>query len=296
MFSTDIQQFLDRAGKLTFGILATNGEPPEMQVRVGGSGIFISPFLGITARHVSRDFYALDASGDPGFHDGMRQAAHAPALFQVLEPGNPASPKALWHGGRSWNFLHTDMCLFQVSAEDATSDLIQYTWPTRFYELALIPPPVGTIVHALGYPGAEVAVRGAALHIDAKIEFREGVVTDIYSPYRDRSMLNFPCFAIQIAAGGGFSGGPVFWRDKLCGIVSAALQTDSAPDDGEPPITYAASLWPLLTTNVDLGLGKSEVIVEYLDRGTLRSSDWPHLRGRVVRKNDERGEYLDLLS
>jgi hypothetical protein len=295
MLGGEIQRFLERAGRLTFGIWATSGKPPDMRVRVGGSGIFISPFLGITARHVSRDFYALDPRGDPGIFEGMRPAAHAPAVFQALEPGNPDSPKALWHGDRSWDFAHADLCIFQVSSENRTSDAIQYNWPTRFYDLALLPPPVGTVVHALGYPGADVTPHGDSLHIDTKIEFREGVVIDTYSPYRDRSMLNFPCFAIQIAAGGGFSGGPVFWGDKLCGIVSAALEIENKEASDELPITYVASLWPLVTANIDLGLGKSEVIVEYLDCGILRSSDWPQLRGRVVLRTDERGEYLDLL-
>lgn len=287
MFAHEAERFLSRAARLTFGIAATAGEPPEMQVRVGGSGIFFAPFLGVTARHVSRDFYALDQTGDPGFFLGMRPAQHAPALFQALEPGNPKSPMALWHCDRSWDFKHTDLCILLVSAEDKTSDVIQYTWPTKFYELALLPPPVGKIVHALGYPGVGIEAHGASLHIDAPVVFMEGIVTAIYSPYRERGMLNFPCFEIAIAAGHGFSGGPVFWREKLCGIVSAG------PTFAE--VTYAASLWPLVTANIDLGLGQSEVVVEYLDRGVIRSEDWPALRNRVIRKQDDYGEYLDLL-
>ena len=152
---TDMQGLLSHAARLAFGILATNGQPPEVKVRVGGSGIFISPFLGISARHVSQDFYALDKSGDPGFFEGLRSTEHAPALFQVLEPSNPASPKALWHGDRSWNFFHTDICIYSVSAEDETSDVMQYTWPMRFFDLALKPPPIGSVVYAMGYPGAK---------------------------------------------------------------------------------------------------------------------------------------------
>jgi hypothetical protein len=286
MMAGDLQRFLARASKLTFGILATNGEPPDLEVRVGGSGIFISPFLGVTARHVSRDFYELDQGGDPGVFEGMREAEHAPALFQALEPGNPTTPTALWHGGRSWNFVHTDLCIFQVSAEDPTADVIQYTWPTRFFDLALLPPPVGTIVHALGYPQVAAEAHGAALHIDAPIVFAEGVVTAVYSPYRERSMLNFPCFEISIRTDGGFSGGPVFWGDRLCGLVSASLD--------KAPVTYAAALWPLVTANIDLDLGRARVIAEYLDRGVLRSPDWPAIRDRISLKTDDRGEFLDL--
>ena len=110
-------------------------------------------------------------------------------------------------------------------------------------------------------------------------------------------MLNFPSFAIQMECQGGFSGGPVFWDNKLCGIISVGLHTDSTAAEAAelPPISYAASLWPIITANIDFGLGKSEVIAEFLDRGVLRSSDWPALRDHVVRKRDDRGEYLDLL-
>src|SRR5438046_990311 len=108
---------LDQVAPLTFGIGATVGTPPDMQVMAAGSGVFIAPFLAITARHVSRALFDLEG-GDPGFSAEVHQAQHAPFLFQILKPSDRLSPNAMWHVDQSRDFVHTDLCFMQVSAED----------------------------------------------------------------------------------------------------------------------------------------------------------------------------------
>lgn len=286
MYLHEINELLRRVGPLSFCIGATAGEPPNMKAMAAGSGVFIAPFLAITARHVSRALFDLDPGGDPGFSPSMHASNHSPGLFQVLEPGNPRSPYALWHADRSWDFVHSDLCLMQVSAEDGASLAIQYQLGPRFLPVSLLPPPLGATVQAFGYPRHAITARGEKLFIDAPATFSEGVVRENYASFRDRGMLNFPCFEVEMIADHGFSGGPVFYEERLCGIVSAGSSFDRS--------VYVASLWPLVTAHVDFGLGKTHLIEDLLDRGHLVSPHWPGLKGKIVRKSDDRGEYLEL--
>lgn len=292
MLRFEIDSLLERVAPLTFGIGATIGEPPRMQVMAAGSGVFVAPFLAITARHVSRALFDLEG-GDPGLTnaDAIRNSLHAPFMFQILQPARQPSPNALWHVDHSRDFLHTDLCLMQVSAENGDALAIQYTWPTRFLDLELIPPGVGEAVQAFGYPCHAVRTDGTQLFIDAPATFSEGTVRAVHSPFRDRVMLNFPVFEVEMWADKGFSGGPVFHQGKLCGLVVAGLDSD---EPGEH-VTYVASLWPLLRANVDFGLGKSFLIQDLLRRGVLSASGWSDLAARVVVTVDETGrEYVDL--
>jgi hypothetical protein len=180
----------------------------------------------------------------------------------------------------------------QVSAENGDALAIQYTWPASFLELQLTPPAIGETVQAFGYPRHAVRTDGTRLFFDVPAAFSEGTVRAIHSPFRDRVMLNFPIFEVEMWTDHGFSGGPVFHEGKLCGLVSAGLKSDDPGDH----ITYIATLWPILRANVDFGLGKSLLIQDLLHRGVLSSRGWRDVAQRVVLKSDERGEYLDITS
>lgn len=211
----------------------------------------------------------------------------APGLTSLLDPTRPDTERGLWHADQSRNFLHTDLCLMQVSAEDGAALAMQYEKAQRFCEIKLLPPPVGAVVQAVGYPRHSVRTDGTHLYLDVPATVSQGTVKAIHTPYRDRGMLNFPCFEVEMWADHGFSGGPVFYEGKLCGLVSAGSSFDSS--------VYVAALWPLLRANVDFGLGKSLLIRELFERGVLTSSEWPELRERVVTVvSDERGEFIDL--
>jgi hypothetical protein len=286
MHLREISELLARVGPLSFCIGATVGEPPNMEAMAAGSGIFIAPFLAITARHVSRSLFALDPGGDPGFSSSFHLSHHSAGLFQVLEPGNPQSDHSLWHVDKSWDFAHSDLCLMQVSAEEGAALGFQYQLGPQYLSVSLLPPPIGATVQAFGYPRHAITARGAQLFIDAPATFSEGVVRENYAPFRDRGLLNFPCFEVEMIADHGFSGGPVFYEGKLCGLVSAGSSFDHS--------VYVATLWPLVTANVDLGFGKCHVVQELLDLHHIVSPDWPRLKGKIVRKSDDRGEYLDI--
>src|SRR5205814_8149739 len=126
------------------GVFATTGSEGDMHVTEGGSGIFVAPFQGLTARHVSEYFVRLDGRENRPKYRFHTQ--HSIGLFQVLEPFNPNSPRALWHVDQSWNSAYSDLTLLEISAEDETSDRIQYNWPSGFFELQLLPPARGSRV------------------------------------------------------------------------------------------------------------------------------------------------------
>ena len=59
-------------------------------------------------------------------------------------------------------------------------------------------------------------------------------------------MLTFPCYEVLAKFFPGMSGGMVVDEDgRLCGLVCASHDSH---DPNLPPLSYAATLWPILTT------------------------------------------------
>lgn len=278
VLETDIRRLLGRAGPLTFGVIGSSGTE-EATTTGAGSGIFVAPRLGLTARHVSRGLFDLEPGGDPGYSPTPRLTKHIVNLFQVLDPFDPQSDHAFWHVDQNWDFVFSDLSLIKVSPDDEMADRMAVEWPRKPFDLQLQPPPVGAIVQAFGYPKHAAHSSGAQIFIDAPATFVEGTVLDVYMPFRDRGFMSFPCYAVEMAhpIDHGFSGGPVFADGMLCGIVSAANDFDS--------VAYVAALWPLL---------RDERIVDSLATYQVSARGWEDLRGRIKVREDERGSYLDL--
>jgi hypothetical protein len=290
----DLEILIHRATSLVFGVFGQiEGQDGERIARFGGSGVFVAPFQGLTARHVTRDLFRIDPMREDELNRRVRAAelnartdyfelGHSSALFQA-QFGR--APRALfWHVRRVWDSNITDISLMEVFAEGDEAAGMEHQM-TGFFEWVLLPPPVGSHVVMLGYPLADIKTKGDLLNIDLKYVMQDGQVTDVYESRRDRGMFPFPCFRIDKPVNHGFSGGPVFWEDKLCGIVSGG-------DLGNG--TVAASLWPLCLLEYqypDLGtLGDKRVFGSLFDSGVLRSGDWEQVRGRVTKEHDVEGK------
>jgi hypothetical protein len=66
-------------------------------------------------------------------------------------------------------------------------------------------------------------------------------------------MLPFPCFEIEARFDPGMSGGLVIDEaGAVCGLICASLQHS---DVNAPPISYVASLWPMLKTGISVDRG-----------------------------------------
>lgn len=281
----DERRLIQRAASLAFGIFGTLGDGSVdregHQVREGGSGILIAPFLAVTAHHVSKDLYKLAGREEPR---RLHQTLHAAHLFQCLDPFNPeASVTSLWHVDRSWASRHTDISLLQVSAENEVAERLQGEMPSKFFEWRLSPPPVGSRVWAIGFPQLCISPDGGAAVVGgAPFTLQELHVTRIYPLRRDRGMLNFPCFEVDDSVSPGFSGGPVFYKDQLCGIVTSGSDFDNR--------SHIALLWPLTLMDYSNELGEGSRFGELLDRGVITSSDWWEIRSRISKGEDESGE------
>lgn len=268
-------------------------EGGERITLVGGSGFFIAPFRALTARHVTQELFGTD----PMRADDLKKRVHTAmvdgrtAYFglphsSILYQGKfRASPRVfLWHVHNVWDSTVTDISLMEVNAEGDEAGGMEHQ-RTGYFEWALLPPPVGSHVTMIGYPQASIKSQDGLMEMDLKYVVQEGKVAEVIDTYRDRGMFNFPCFRIDQPVDHGFSGGPVFWGERLCGIVSGG---------GFEADTYAASLWPLCLLEYEypnLGeLGRKRAFTDLFDSQELRSQDWPQIRERIVKRHHENGE------
>lgn len=284
MLLEESQRLASRALRLTFAVfgLLNSGEN-ERVVRVGGS-VFISPYLAVTAEHVPRGLIQeLDWRGqNPPIRPGYFTPDHTTNLFQVLDlTPRPRIPHATWAVDRTWTGPLTDIALMQVSAENGAAHEIQLRWP-EFFPWSLLPPPIGAEVAIIGYPSTIVTIRGEAMQANCNVILTPGRVSEIYEIRRDRGMIRFPSFRIDVPVDHGCSGGPVIYDNHICGIVSAGCTEDE---------TIAASMWPFTLLEYeypDQGiLGLPRLVGELIDSGTVMAPGWTDIRDRISRRTDE---------
>ncbi|MHB2029814.1 MAG: S1 family peptidase, partial [Acidimicrobiales bacterium] len=93
-----------------------------------------------------------------------------------------------------------------------------------------------SLAHFRPVPGEECVVMGYAdmrlgdpILTDAanpdftwthRLAFEEGEVEELHPAGRDDGAAPYPCFSIGLATSGGMSGGPVFTKDGLVGVIS----------------------------------------------------------------------------
>lgn len=282
MYRHEGQRLIDRVAPLTFAIFASRSLESGQVTRDGGSGVFIAPFMAITAKHVAEDLLRLDDRTTVPKRPFVTQ--HAAGLFQTLDPRTEGGDKALWHVDRSWTSNSSDLILLQVSAESERADSLQYKMPVRPLPWRLLPPPVGATVHAFGFPGSTVRTDGEQLGIDAHFTLQELEVGTPYPNGRDRGMLHFPCFEVRGSLAPGFSGGPVVYEGHLCGIVTSGSSFDER--------SYVASLWPLCLMEFDNELSMKTTFGDLLDRRVIDSSDWSNVKPRIAKTKDHDGRVV----
>lgn len=294
--SREQEILIDRATPLVVGVVGhVEGPAGERLVRVGGSGIFIAPFQALTAKHVTRDLFRTN----PDRGDDVRRRVTAAEeygrtdYFELPHSAVLYQPKferagrfdrirrsLFWQVRRVWDSPITDISLMEVHAEGDEAGGMEREM-TGFFEWALLPPPVGSHVITLGYPLADATSQDGLMNINTMYVLQEGRVTEVQERRRERGFLSFPGFRIDQSVNHGFSGGPVFWEGRLCGIVSGDCEGG----------TYVASLWPLCLLEYeyrDMGtLGPKEEFRNLFERGVLRSEDWPRIRDRITKEYDE---------
>jgi hypothetical protein len=272
-----VAKLIKRATPLLFGIYAQLPGEDEgvVEVRFGGSGIFVCPSYTLTALHIIEDFNnRMDRRRTIRPERPIEiQTQYSTTLVQIVDwyAENPR-PTASWRGGLTCTGPWTDVAITKVSAHMGETELAQSLMQTRFFEWSLLPPPVGSEVAMLGYPLSKVEWDGArVINTAIKLEPVVARVIDVY-PVRKKGKDRWPCFVVDKPVDGGFSGGPVFFDDKLCGITSSAVELEGG--------TNVVSMWPVTLLAHDFGASGKIDCSGLLDSGAIQAADWATVKPR----------------
>ncbi len=170
-----------------------------------GSAVFIAAGLAITAKHVIEGFWQL--YGTPGVR--LEQKGDKTAQFEIVAIQYPGkeSNAAIWMTRMVWLCPYSDLALLSLEPVDELSKSYQFA---KLPMLSVLPPEKGEKVTAFGYAASSVlGEEGERIKLALNPLTAPGLVTEVYSEYRDRAMLSFPCFEIETHFLGGMSGGPV---------------------------------------------------------------------------------------
>jgi hypothetical protein len=224
-------------------------ELPGWEMHVIGTATLIASNLAITAKHV------LDAViarfGAKQFQERVEVNGYSIRLYQVL----PGPVYNIWNVFSAWT-CPTDIAILHLGLDSTSAPEPGVNWRTP--RLRLFPPAPGQKVLAFGYREAKIEVSQGAdgtphIELNDVPTTAIGEVGQTFPERRDSSMLNFPCYEVHARFAPGMSGGLIVDEDgAVCGLVCAGF------DFAEPdvfPFSYAATLWPMLTTMISADRG-----------------------------------------
>jgi hypothetical protein len=226
-------------------------ELPGWEMYALGTACLIAGNLAITAKHVLE--YAIRKFGARERPDGIEVSDYSIRLLQVL----PGPIYNIWNVLSAW-ICPTDIAILHLGLDGSSAPETSFSFRTPI--LRVVPPPSGEKVIAFGYRESKIQVNGAQTETP-HIEINDvgttsaGEIGQIYTERRDSSMLTFPCFEVHARFAPGMSGGLIVDEDgRLCGLVCAGIDFQ---DPNAAPLSYAATLWPMLTTMISADRGDS---------------------------------------
>lgn len=187
-----------------------------------GSAVLVAPGVALCASHVIGDHEAALRAGE----------------CWLLCSGPVASKMVLWMVKSFVPVPKSDLtllCMTMASEMPPGNNIVVAHPSTRT-------PAIGEIVTLYGIPAKEMTAQplDGKTTVTVTARYTRGKVLDVHPEGRDRVMLPFPCFAVDCAAFGGMSGGPVCdERGYLVGVVASSY-------NGEEPVAYVSLLWPAL--------------------------------------------------
>ena len=201
--------------------------------------MFIAPCQAITAKHVVRDLFKTDPNRaddlsrrtEPGYF----VVPHSCGLFQIQKPTAKTVRASTWAVNRTWDASISDLALLEAAPDNPAGHEMLTDQRGMFVEWALLPPPVGTKVEMFGFPSTNITILDPGWNFQFSSVLQQAFVSEVFDTRHDRGLYSFPGFLVDQPVDHGFSGGPVFWDGRLCGLVSGGLGNS----------TYVASLWPL---------------------------------------------------
>jgi trypsin-like peptidase len=238
----------DAAQEIALRVIA---EFPGWQFYQLGTAVLIGGHLAITAKHVLED--PIRRFGCTQTAKGLEVTGYSIRLLQVL----PGPIYRMWNVSRAW-ITPTDIAVLHIGLDRTSEDKPDVAW--RSPVLRLMPPPTGEKVLAFGYRESKIEVSekpdgGHHIELNDKPTTSIGEVGQIFPERRDSSMLTFPCFEVCARFAPGMSGGMVIDENgALCGLVCAGC---NFADPDALPLSYVATLWPMLTTVISIDRGEA---------------------------------------
>jgi hypothetical protein len=156
-----------------------------------GTAVFIAAGLAMTAKHVVEEFWRQ--LGDDRPFQGSTALEGNFRVVGVQYPGEEDAP-ALWLAEIAWGSPFTDITFLSLKpANPLAEQNIGHNW----VKLDLNPPAVGDSIVGFGYSASRATKASEQIRLELHPTTTGGVVTEVYPEYRDRGMLQFPCFAIE---------------------------------------------------------------------------------------------------
>lgn len=282
--SRELEILFEKCASLVFEMEAFRDAPNGAVIhRPVGSGIFFAPCQALTAKHVVTDMHNVNPDWADHVRrqtDGYRWLPYFGSASQIVDLRVP-NRTARWGLTNVWPSPVSDIAMLQFApVDDDARELLNRMRPL-FPRWSLLPPPVGTTVTLCGQP-RDPARSESAVSNTVTYMCQPATVVESFETRLDRGMYNFPCFTVDREVPHGMSGGPVFWEDRLCGVVSGGFWGQ----------TVIASLWPICLTqfeNQTLGdLNATITFESLLETGQVIAVDWPLVRGNVSYELDER--------
>jgi Trypsin-like peptidase domain len=223
---------------LRFVVELSNGEMYAV-----GTACLVCGHLAITARHVLEHAIQRFGSSRRDGPNSLEVSGYSIRLMQVL----PGPIYNIWNVTTAW-VTSSDIAILHFGLDGTSAPDKPIIW--RAPLIRVLPPPTGEKVLAFGYRESKIQV--TTVNGNPHIELNDvpttsaGEVGQIFAERRDSAMLNFPCFEVLARFAPGMSGGMVIDEEgRLCGLVCAGTEFE---DPDAPPLSYAATLWPMLTT------------------------------------------------
>ena len=267
-----------RLAPLLFGYFAWPDSETKRTIKEAGSGIFVAPRLGLSARHVAASFEKFDPQFDalkrrktpldPQYEMKPVVCDFASMIYQPWQ-GNPSpegEDQILWKPITGFGSFDTD--IMSVVAEPRTRAARAIESEQKFFDWQLLPPPLGAAVRVFGLPGQQIQVEAENHEVAAEVWFWAARV-ERHRRFFAHGFGDLPVYELHREMPGGFSGAPVFYKERLAGIFIGP--------------NLVACLWPLALHRYQDAEKREYSFASHFDSGLIRVTDWDEVKGRVRR-------------
>jgi hypothetical protein len=268
----------NRVDPLLFGYFAWPNSDQKLTIKEAGSGMFVAPRLGLSARHAAKSFERFDPQFDalnrrktPLDHQYQMKPVvcdFGSMIYQATrsKPTPGGEEQILWMPLTGFGSFDTD--IVSVLVEPRTKGAREIEAEQRFFEWHLLPPPVGSLVSIYGLPEQRIEVQAEKQTVEADVWWWNARV-DSHHRFYAHGFGDFPVYELHRELPGGFSGAPVFYNGRLAGIfIGPAL---------------VACLWPLALHTYWDKQGQVYSFADHFDSDLISVWDWDEVKGRVER-------------